>query len=87
MRRWAIYLILDRFSYLDHLSEASAEILDLEVSASDGTLILLGVIVIGIDPLVVVESSYVVVVVVLHLVLARGGRSRLFGDGGHRLKV
>lgn len=87
MRRWPINLILNRFSNLDHLSEASAEILDLEVSACYRTLILLCVVIIGIDPLIVIETGNVVMVVILYLLLARGGRSRLLGDGGHRLKV
>jgi hypothetical protein len=87
LRRWSINLILYRFSNLDHLSEASAEIFNLEVSTCDRTLILLRVVIIGIDPLIVIESSHVIVVVILYLMLARGGRSRLLGDGGHRLKV
>ena len=87
LRGRSVDLILNWFSYLYHLSEASAEIFDLEVSSSNWALILLCVIIIGIDPLVIIESCHVVMVVILHLMLAGGSRSGLLGDGGHRLKV
>lgn len=84
---WSIDLILDRFSNLNYLSEASAQIFDFEVCARHWALILLRVIVIRINSLVIVECCYIIMVLILHLGLARGGWSRLLSDGGHRFKV
>jgi len=58
-----VELILDRFPCLNDFLESSAQIFDLKVCASDGALILLSVIVIGIYPLVILEVYIVGIIV------------------------
>jgi hypothetical protein len=53
--RYSVELILHRFPNFDHFLEPAAQVFNLKMRASDGTLILLGVIIISIDALVVLE--------------------------------